>query len=332
MKTCQIIPGLSPVLEKNVRNICNHGRKVNANLEKNLIPKKPFKCHLVHHSKQFLRLGPFPFEIKRRYPFRAIFHHFFTEKEMNYIKFYSAPRLSLARSSMGANEHGISNENSYKHMNTEKNIIQRKAVITSLYDLLYINEEVYKKTQSLGTISYQVTVPKNPYEFIIFDNIMYRISNRIELYTTLNITKRRSSTLYQATNYGLAGSVSPHMDAWGYEKGKGLIEEKKTLAYSGDTIATFMGWLSNTEAGGLTALPYGSEYFVPIKGAAAFWINLSSCHTKDQRTWHSGCPVLKGSKWILNKWIQSFDQWNILPCYEMPLATIHMFKDTTDYY
>ena len=29
---------------------------------------------------------------------------------------------------------------------------------------------------------------------------------------------------------------------------------------------------------------------------------------------HGGCPVVMGSKWILNKWIQSYNQWDTLPC------------------
>ena len=28
----------------------------------------------------------------------------------------------------------------------------------------------------------------------------------------------------------------------------------------------------------------------------------------------SGCPVLKGSKWILNKWMYSFDNFKKFPC------------------
>ncbi len=33
-----------------------------------------------------------------------------------------------------------------------------------------------------------------------------------------------------------------------------------------------------------------------------------------QASTHGGCPVLVGSKWILNKWIYSFDQWKTYPC------------------
>ena len=52
----------------------------------------------------------------------------------------------------------------------------------------------------------------------------------------------------------------------------------------------------------------------PKNGAAAFWMNLDAAHWKDPRSTHGGCPVLKGTKWILNKWIFSFDQWKKFPC------------------
>ena len=89
-----------------------------------------------------------------------------------------------------------------------------------------------------------------------------------------------------------------------------------------------MGWHQDTQAGGHTAFVYNQfEGTVePNKGSAAFWINLFSCHTMDRRSRHGGCPVLKGSKWILNKWIYSWDQWKNWPCYLEPGISIHPFK------
>jgi prolyl 4-hydroxylase len=53
---------------------------------------------------------------------------------------------------------------------------------------------------------------------------------------------------------------------------------------------------------------------MPKKGAAAFWYDLNAKGHRDLFTQHGGCPVLKGSKWILNKWIYYFDNWNKHPC------------------
>ena len=52
----------------------------------------------------------------------------------------------------------------------------------------------------------------------------------------------------------------------------------------------------------------------PRKGSAAFWFNLDRRGFRDQRLIHGGCPILKGSKWILNKWIFYFDQFRKIPC------------------
>ena len=109
-------------------------------------------------------------------------------------------------------------------------------------------------------------------------------------------------------------------------------------------IATFMAWLSDTEAGGNTIycqpgkkcfqkqnfqtlkivnnckclddfLILGHEgKITPEKGAAAFWYDVLSDGYKDIYSLHGGCPVLMGSKWILNKWLYFFDNFKKFPC------------------
>ena len=53
---------------------------------------------------------------------------------------------------------------------------------------------------------------------------------------------------------------------------------------------------------------------MPTKGSVAFWYDLDLKGHRDFATFHSGCPVLKGSKWIFNKWIQNLDQFKKWPC------------------
>ena len=53
---------------------------------------------------------------------------------------------------------------------------------------------------------------------------------------------------------------------------------------------------------------------MPEKGAAAFWYDLVSNGFRDKTTQHGGCPVLKGSKWILNKWLYYYDNFAKFPC------------------
>ena len=68
----------------------------------------------------------------------------------------------------------------------------------------------------------------------------------------------------------------------------------------------------------------------PTKGAAGFWYGLFTdgsrvrCNEilhissifdfEDNAAMHGGCPVIAGNKWIINKWIMTFAQWNKLPC------------------
>ena len=53
---------------------------------------------------------------------------------------------------------------------------------------------------------------------------------------------------------------------------------------------------------------------MPEKGAAAFWYDLLSDGFRDIKSLHGGCPVLKGSKWILNKWLYMLDNFKKFPC------------------
>ena len=53
---------------------------------------------------------------------------------------------------------------------------------------------------------------------------------------------------------------------------------------------------------------------MPEKGAAAFWYDLVSNGYREKTSQHGGCPVLKGSKWILNKWMYYYDNFAKFPC------------------
>jgi hypothetical protein len=56
------------------------------------------------------------------------------------------------------------------------------------------------------------------------------------------------------------------------------------------------------------------QTFSPNRGSVAFWWSLDRKGHRLQETLHGGCPILKGSKWIFNKWVHYFDQWKKFPC------------------
>ncbi|KTF80421.1 hypothetical protein cypCar_00041580 [Cyprinus carpio] len=59
-----------------------------------------------------------------------------------------------------------------------------------------------------------------------------------------------------------------------------------------------------------------NSYFSSLvfKGSAVFWYNLHKNGKVDLNTEHAGCPVLRGNKWVANKWIHEFGQEFRRPC------------------
>ena len=57
---------------------------------------------------------------------------------------------------------------------------------------------------------------------------------------------------------------------------------------------------------------------LPEKGAAVLFYSLYSSGLRDLHSWHGGCPVMKGSKWIFNKWMCMYDNFKKFPCQLSP--------------
>ena len=269
-------------------------------------------CNRIHHSDSFLKLGPFNIEVVRYEPYRILIHDFFTDFETQWVKTVSYPALSSIRAE------SVSFKNYSNNAMKEGSVrIVGKAVQVWISDLSYTEKAEYlSRTTERGDVIYEQLEIKELYSYNVDEEILLRISHRIQHATRMNITSRWGATPYQVTNYGLGGMVECHVDPYGYESEVPLDYNHRELVSSGDYIATFMGWINNVQAGGATGFIYdGYESSIkPKKGSAAFWINLDASHWKDPRSTHGGCPVLRGSKWILNKWIFSFDQWKIFPC------------------
>ena len=143
-----------------------------------------------------------------------------------------------------------------------------------------------------------------------------KISSRIEKVINMNVTNQYSSAPYQMTNYGLGGLCEDHNDPYGYNEGVEPTYDRKDLVNTGDIFGTVMGWLADTPAGGATTFFIGNDQVTlwPTKGAAGFWFGLYTDGKRDQYMLHGGCPVVIGSKWIVNKWVYTFNQWDKYPC------------------
>ena len=65
-----------------------------------------------------------------------------------------------------------------------------------------------------------------------------------------------------------------------------------------------MMYLSNLELGGNTIFPNIGLSVKPTKGTALFWFNFNETMQDYNEIIHMGCPVIRGNKWIANKWIK----------------------------
>lgn len=153
------------------------------------------------------------------------------------------------------------------------------------------------KTGELETASYRVSKSawlKDPEDYIV-----NRISQLSKAMSNLSIETVEE---LQVVNYGIGGHYEPHYDH-AQKNDVSAFEESK-----GNRIATFICYLTDVEAGGATAFNLVGARVNPEKGACAVWYNLLRNGESDLGTRHAACPVLVGSKWVMNKWFHERGQ------------------------
>uniref|UniRef100_A0A671LUI9 Fe2OG dioxygenase domain-containing protein n=1 Tax=Sinocyclocheilus anshuiensis TaxID=1608454 RepID=A0A671LUI9_9TELE len=128
---------------------------------------------------------------------------------------------------------------------------------------------------SQGRVSQSVSLEHSPVDT--------RVSQRIADATGLSM---ETAEPLHVQNYGIGGRYEPHYDAL----------------------------MSNVDIGGATVFTEVGVAVQPKKGSAVFWYNLHRNGQWDLDTKHAGCPVLRGNKWVANKWICEFGQEFRRPC------------------
>ena len=73
--------------------------------------------------------------------------------------------------------------------------------------------------------------------------------------------------LFQIANYGIGGTYKYHTDSDGLN-GRSFGHEYLNL---GDRLATFMGYLTDVDAGGATVFPALGVSVWPKRGDAVYW-------------------------------------------------------------
>merc|ERR1719189_2799263 len=91
------------------------------------------------------------------------------------------------------------------------------------------------------------------------DRIAMGVSQRVARATRLYLLPSGGGEHYQVANYGLGGFYNYHPDPhmWHHPEKLEVMDEfnRAQEVMNGDRVATFMGYLSDTELGGATAFP-----------------------------------------------------------------------------
>lgn len=276
---------------------CKNGRWFNSRLTGNCCPV----CRYIHHKNPYLMLGPFKEDQISNIPYVVVFRDILSDIDIQTLIKEAQPNLSRKRT--------------YDRVGG--------AISTHELESGKLRRIVHKTVQSwLSDVEWppfsfpEDYIGKNYTSMINID--LWKLSKRISLATQMVTDIQTSGSSMQVTNYGLGGLCEQHIDPHGIMESDEQYHRKHRpqIYVHGDIMATFMAWLSDTEEGGATSYlsPGREQLIMPDKGSAAFWYDLNSDGFRDQSTQHAGCPILKGSKWILNKWLFWFDNFKKFPC------------------
>lgn len=234
-------------------------------------------CQWLHYENPYLKLGPFKQELKSSTPFVAIFRDFMSDREVEAFKTVAEDKMERSKHSGNVKKNG--GEGISDKRRTSKQIwlsdIDKDAI-----------EHGYLYTPEARTVT-----------------------NRITNATLMNSLSMIGGEHFQVANYGIGGQYGKHWDAIGEPH-----EQAPHFKHMGDRVQTVMVYLSDVEAGGATAFPMLGMAVWPKKGDAIAWYNLDRNGYQDKLMAHGGCPVIKGSKWITNKWLRWYPQSLNFPC------------------
>ncbi|XP_060880223.1 prolyl 4-hydroxylase subunit alpha-2-like [Metopolophium dirhodum] len=184
--------------------------------------------------------------------------------------------------------------------------INSEPLIKMYHDVLYDDEILKIKTMSLTNMTDAKVKTANDselrersrsgqvYKMNEVDAIEYfdALNTRIESFTGFST---KTAERYQIVNYGLGGHYTPHFDA--FQKGTENME-------FGNRLVTVLFYLTGVQNEGYTSFPWLNIIAPAEKGAALVWNNL---HISDgelcYETLHGACPLLKGNKWIMTRWL-----------------------------
>ena len=134
-----------------------------------------------------------------------------------------------------------------------------------------------------------------------YDPFVMAISRRID--DLLGIEPGWGEAI-QGQRYLPGQQFKPHND-WFYTTEKYWELERQR---GGQRCWTAMAYLNQVEEGGATHFTHVGIEIEPKPGVLLVWNNASPDGTPNVDTMHAGCPVVKGSKYVITKWFRT-RQW-----------------------
>ncbi|CAH1713708.1 unnamed protein product [Aphis gossypii] len=223
--------------------------------------------------------------------FRNLCKHGVSQTIDNYLKCRYQTKDSFYRILMPFKEEDINSEpliKIYHDVLYENEISKIKTLALENMIDAKIQSSINASTIEERSRSGQVCWINNNDEVKYFDSL----NTRIETFTGFTT---KTAEKYQIVNYGLGGHYLPHYDP--FPKGA----ESKMF---GNRLVTVLFYLTDVENDGYTSFPLLNIIAPTEKGAALVWNNLDMSNGKlDEKTLHGSCPLLKGNKWIMTKWL-----------------------------
>jgi prolyl 4-hydroxylase len=135
------------------------------------------------------------------------------------------------------------------------------------------------------------------------NEIVHEVSKRLSILVQMPI---RNAEQYQLVYYKKGTEYKPHFDSFDYETKEG----KKNWEPGGQRMITVLAYLNDPKEGGETNFPQIGTSINAKKGNIVVFHNTlpitsTTNHPKiHPRSLHSGMPVIKGEKWMVNLWFR----------------------------
>ena len=144
------------------------------------------QCHLVHHDDPYLKMAPLLLEQHRLKPYRMMLHKFLSDVEIDHLVAVSKPHLSKVRED--------AKDQSKRDVKTVYKSVQKW-----LDDIAFVENATYViDEEKVGFQKYQLLPMDDMFGFDVADEILYKLSRKIEMATRTNVARRFASSRYQA--------------------------------------------------------------------------------------------------------------------------------------